>query len=169
MTHRIPPTAGAAAIMLLAVLLLGCAPETPSEPSPTTAPSESSPPTDPEQPLDDAEIVTPPEAEEQSQNDAIAAATTVMTTFAQPELSAEAWWNAMLPLLSQQGAYAHEGTDPALIPVSAVTGPGEILEGSTEVSLIVRIPTDAGLYNITMTRPDSSSPWLAERIRPAEG
>lgn len=168
MTHRISPAAGAAGIMLLAVLLIGCAPDAQPEPSPTT-PSESPPTASSEQPLDDAEIVTPPEAGSQSQTDAIAAATTVMTTFARPDLGAEEWWNAMLPLLSQQGAYAHQDTDPARIPVSAVTGTGEILEGSTEVSLIVRIPTDAGPYNITLTRPDSSSPWLAERIRPAEG
>ena len=169
MVHRIPRAAEAAGIALIGMLLLGCTPEPPPPPSSTPTPSESPLPADPQRPLDDVEIVTPPEAGTQSQNDAIAAATTVMTTFAQPQLSAEEWWNAMLPLLSQQGAYAHEGTDPALIPVTAVTGAGEILEGSTEVTLIVRIPTDAGPYNITLTRPDSSSPWLAERIRPAEG
>jgi hypothetical protein len=91
-----------------------------------------------------------------------------MELFARPDLSADDWWNAMLPVLSQQGAHAYEGTEPVQIPVTKVTGDGEILAGSTEVSLIVRIPTDNGPYNITLTRPNAAAPWLADRIRPAE-
>jgi hypothetical protein len=44
-----------------------------------------------------------------------------------------------------------------------------VLQGSTDVSLIVQLPTDVGLYNITLTRPGAGAPWLAERIRPAQG
>ena len=74
-----------------------------------------------------------------------------------------------IEVLSQQGGVAYEGTDPTQIPVHQVTGAGTVLPGSTEVSLIVQLPTDAGLYNVTLTRPDASAPWLADRIRPAQG
>lgn len=170
MTHHRRVVAAAAGVVVAVALLTGCLQNDAAEPTPTASPSPtpSLPPTDHEHPFDDVEIITPTEAGDTSRADALAAATKVMETFARPQLSAEQWWRDMLPLLSQQGAHAYEGTDPALIPVSAVTGAGEVLEGSTEVMLLVRIPTDAGPYNITLTRPDASSPWLAERIRPAE-
>ncbi|RGE19086.1 hypothetical protein [Leucobacter sp. wl10] len=171
MRHHNSRSAQLASAALLLVLLTSCTPEKAAEPTPSPSATESPalPPTDHEHPVDDAEIPAVPEAGAQSQDDAIAAATKVMETFARPQLSDDNWWRDMLPLLSQQGAHAYEGTDPTLIPVTQVTGAGKILEGSTEVLLIVRIPTDNGPYNITLTRPDTSSPWLAERIRPAEG
>jgi hypothetical protein len=92
-----------------------------------------------------------------------------MKAFAQPQLNADDWWARMLPLLSQQGGVAYEGTDPAQIPAHRVTGSGIVLAGSTDVSLIVQVLTDVGPYNITLTRPDASAPWLVDRIRPAQG
>ncbi|MBX3196392.1 MAG: hypothetical protein KF727_15005 [Microbacteriaceae bacterium] len=166
MLQRLSTAATAAGLSLL---LVGCVPTAP-DPTPTIAPTTDNPlpSTAPTRPIDAGEVTPAPEAAGTSQQDAIAAATKVMETFARPQLSAEEWWRAMLPLLSQQGAHAYEGTDPAEIPVTAVTGPGQVLEASTEVLLIVQLPTDAGLYNITLTRSDASSPWLAERIRPAQ-
>ena len=137
------------------------------KPSPTN--SRDLPSTNPTAPVDDATVAPAPEAGANSQQKAIAAATKVMQTFAQPQLSADKWWAQMLPLLSQQGGVAYEGTDPSQIPVHQVTGAGTVLPDSTEVSLNVQLPTDAGLYNITLTRPDASAPWLADRIRPAQG
>lgn len=110
-----------------------------------------------------------PEAETSSQSDAITAAETVMTTFGQPTLDASTWMNNLYPLLTQTGAAAYEGTDPAQVPVQQVTGAGTIVEGSTDVALIVQIPTDAGLYNVSLSRTGPSMPWLADRIRPAQG
>lgn len=127
------------------------------------------PSTPPTAPVDDGAVTAAPEAGTGSQGDAIAAAIDVMETFAQPQLDADTWWTQMLTLLSQQGAVAYEGTNPAEIPVHQVTGAGTVLEGSTEVSLIVQVPTDAGLYNVTLARPSADAPWLAERIRPAQG
>ncbi len=166
MMQRLSTAAAAAG---LALLLAGCVPSSP-EPNPTTAPTpdNSLPSTAPTQPFDDGEVTPAPEAGAASQEDAIAAATKVMEAFARPPLNADEWWRAMLPLLSQQGAHAYEGTDPAEIPATTVSGAGQILEGSTEVLLIVQVPTDAGPYNIILTRPDASSPWLTERIRPAQ-
>ena len=166
MTQRFSTATAAIAVP---VLLAGCVPVGP-EPSPSVTPTTDHglPSTEPTRPIDDGEVTPAPEAGGASQEDAIAAATKVMETFARPQLAADEWWRAMLPLLSQQGAHAYEGTDPAQIPATTVTGSGQVLEGSTEVLLIVQVPTDAGLYNITLTRPDPSSPWLAERIRPTQ-
>lgn len=166
MTQRLSTAAAAAALV---ALLSGCVPASPDPaPSVSSTPDYGLPSTAPTQPFDDGEVTPAPEAEGSSQEAAITAATKVMETFARPQLDADEWWRAMLPLLSQQGAHAYEGTDPAQIPATTVTGAGQVLEGSTEVMLIVQVPTDVGPYNITLTRPEPSAPWLAERIRPAQ-
>ncbi len=150
--------------------LTGCIDQGPRPtPSPTSTLPAGLPSTAPTAPVDDGEVTAAPEAAGDSQQKAIAAAAKVMQTFAQPQLSADKWWAQMLPLLSQQGGVAYQGTDPAQIPAHQVTGAGTVLPDSTEVSLIVQVPTDVGIYNITLTRPDTASPWLADRIRPAQG
>lgn len=120
-------------------------------------------------PSDDGEVIPVPEAEPDTQAAAAAAAENVVATFGQPTLDAAAWLEQMTPLLSPTGYDAYTGTDPAQIPVTEVTGPGRVLPASTDVALIVEVPTDAGTYNVTLTRGDVSAPWLAERIRPSQG
>ncbi len=161
-----------AAVAIAAItvaMLAGCIQNPDPSPAPTRTLPTGLPSTAPTAPVDAGEVTPAPEADEDSQSAALNAATKALQTFAQPQLSADKWWAQMLPLLSQQGAVAYEGTDPAQIPVHQVTGTGNVLEGSTEVSLIVQLPTDAGPYNITLTRPGADAPWLAERIRPAQG
>lgn len=158
-----------AAILAIATVtaLSGCVDQGAApEPTPTGSGIEILPTND-AQPHDDPEVTTAPEASGGSQEAAVDAATAALRTFAQPQLDYDTWWEQMLPLLSQQGAVAYEGTDPSQIPVHQVTGAGTVLEGSTEVSLIVQLPTDAGLYNVSLTRPNDGAPWLADRIRPA--
>ncbi len=79
----------------------------------------------------------------------------------------EQWWNELLPLLSQKGAVAYEGTLPSNIPVTAVTGAAVVLDASTDVATLVEVPTDAGPYIVTLVRGSTTERWLAERIRPA--
>ena len=157
------------AILLIAAVtaLTGCVEQSSS--SPTATNSNHRPSTSPTAPIEDGEVAAASQASADSQAEAVAAATKALQTFAQPLLSADMWWAQMLPLLSQQGGVAYEGTDPAQIPAHQVTGAGIVLPGSTEVSLIVQLPTDAGRYNVTLTRPDDSAPWLADRVRPAQG
>ncbi|TDW26993.1 hypothetical protein [Cryobacterium psychrophilum] len=118
---------------------------------------------------DEATVAPIPEAGPDGQAAAITAAEKTVTTFAQPTLDASTWINNMYPLLTQRGARAYEGTDPAQIPVRRVTGPGRVVDGSTDVALIVQVPTDAGIYNVSLSRTDASAVWLAEQIRPAQG
>lgn len=162
----------AAAIASGALLLAGCTSPDAQQPAATSTTSPSSTATfAPDQPdvSDDQDLVDEPAAAEQSKADAITAATATMTAFARPDLSEAEWWNGLLPHLSQEGAAAYEGTLPENIPVTAVTGDATVLEGATDVIVLVEVPTDAGAYVITLTRSDASQPWLAERIRPKQG
>jgi hypothetical protein len=162
----------AAVIVLAAFALSGCVespdtspPAVPSSSS-TAGPVVSTP--DEETPHDDATVAPVPEAGTGSSAAAVAAAEKVMTVFGQPDLDPDTWIRNLYPLLSQAGAAAYEGTDPATVPVHQVTGPGTLLDGSTEVALVIQVPTDAGPYTVALSRTSTTSPWLADRIRPAE-
>ena len=168
----------AAAIVPLAgvLFLAGCVGGTgTSQPDGTTetstSPASSRPTTSapPTAPKDDATAQAVPEAGANSQAAAISAAEKVVTAFGRPGLDYQTWINGLYPLLTQTGAAVYEDTDPANVPVHQVTGTGTILPGSTEVALIVKVPTDAGPYTVSLSRPGSTAPWLADRIRPAQG
>ncbi len=165
----------AVAVPLLAVLALaGCVAPAGDNAEPSGAPSgsptvTSTNPVNQTPPVDDATVEPVPEAGGDSQAAAIAAAEKAITAFARPDLPYQEWINGLYPYLSQIGAAAYEDTDPARIPVHQVTGSGTILPASTEVALIVQVPTDAGPYHVSLSRPNAESAWLADRIRPAEG
>lgn len=163
-----------AGALVVAAALSGCTPQaTPSatatgshgSPTSSTAPENVAPSDN----VDDGTVAPAPTANAAAQSDALQAAVKVMTTFAQPQLSASAWMQQMTPLLSQSGATAYEGTDPSQIPVHQVTGGPTLVDGATDVALIVRVPTDAGDYLVSLSRTSSSGKWLADRIRPAQG
>lgn len=165
----------AAAVLPLAALLAlsGCVPATnttDNSPVPSTSATGTARPTDgpnPDAPEDDATVVPVPEAADTSQEAAIVAAEKTVAAFGRPDLPYQDWINGLYPLMTQTGAAAYEGTDPQNVPVRQVTGPGSILDGSTEVALIVQVPTDAGTYNVSLSRASADAPWLADRIRPA--
>lgn len=158
--HQFGGTLLAAALL---VVLTGCSGPAPVSPVPAT----SLPSTTPTEPVDDPEVIVAPTADADSQAAAIETAERATAAFARPQLNPRAWYDGMLPYLSQRGAEAYSGTDPSAIRVTAVTGDGAVLEGSTDVLLIVALPTDAGTYNITLTRSGVDEAWLVERIRPA--
>jgi hypothetical protein len=159
--------------LALVVTLSGCidstsnttAPPATSTGTPTTPSAADGP--NPSPPGDEATVIPVPEAEASSQIAAIAAAEKAVATFGQPDLPYQQWIDGLYPLMSQAGAAAYEGTDPQNVPVHQVTGPGRILEGSTDVALIVEVPTDAGPYNVSLSRSSTDAAWLADRIRPA--
>ncbi|MBT2519069.1 hypothetical protein J7E29_16630 [Streptomyces sp. ISL-90] len=120
--------------------------------------------------MDDVE--TPPalpDAGGDTEASAIAAAEHVMTLFARPALDAQAWIDGLYPFLTQQAGYAYESTDPVNVPCKQVTGSGTVTGEPTEFAVIVQVPTDAGLYNVSLTRTGPDAAWLADRIRPAQG
>jgi hypothetical protein len=163
----------AVAVLPLAALLTlsGCVADTShNTPLPSTSATGTPRPTDgpnPTPPEDDATMVPVPGAAGTSQEAAITAAENAVAAFGRPDLPYQEWINGLYPLMTQTGAAAYEGTDPQNVPVRQVTGAGMILEGSTEVALIVQVPTDAGTYNVSLSRSSADAPWLADRIRPA--
>lgn len=161
----------AAAIPLIAALALAGCGGTATAPLGTSSPSVTSTnPANPSPPPDTgATAASVPEAGTDSQAAAIAAAEKALTAYARPDLSYTDWINGLYPYLTQAGAAAYQDTDPSRVPVRHVTGPGTILPASTDVSLIVQVPTDVGLYNVSLSRPSATAPWLADRIRPAQG
>jgi len=175
MTPRITGTAAAA--IAAALLLSSCTAAPVNEPGgqgPLPTSSAAPPPSatfHPDQPdvHDTQDLVDAPEAGADSEAAAIAAAERVVSAFARPTFAETQWWNELLPLLSQTGAHAYEGTLPENIPASAVTGPPTLVDGATDVIALVEVPSDAGMYIVTLTRSDATQPWLAERIRPAQG
>jgi len=169
MRSAVPPV-----LLTLAFALTGCVSSS-NEPAPvhtSPRPSMAATPTTPVDPsprFDDETVQPVPEATEDSQSAAITAAERAVAAFARPDLSYDAWIAGLNPHLTQSGATAYEHTAPANVPVRQVTGRGTILPASTEVALIVQVPTDAGPYNVSMSRPSTKAPWLADRIRPADG
>ncbi|MDF2442024.1 MAG: hypothetical protein JWR01_227 [Subtercola sp.] len=159
---KTPTHALTAAVMV--VLLTGCAAAHTSPEFTGQAPAQAS---TSKGPHDDATVIPVPDASDASRESAIAAATTVMAVFAEPSLGGQEWMTKMTPLLSPSGYDAYLGTDPAQIPAHHVTGPGTVLPGATDVALIVQVPTDAGLYTVSLSRPDTAGAWLADQIRPA--
>lgn len=91
-----------------------------------------------------------------------------MTLFARPGLSAEDWWADLEPLLSAKAQQDYLYVDPARVPVTAVTGKGRLVELGTELVAIVHVPTDAGLYAVTVSRSEEAPEWVADRITPPE-
>jgi hypothetical protein len=91
-----------------------------------------------------------------------------MTAFARADLDAGTWWAEFSPFLSPSATVAYEGTDPELVPVSAVTGAPLPTPAVSPYLATVRVPTDAGQYAVLLVREGAGAPWLVERITPVE-
>lgn len=100
---------------------------------------------------------------------AAAAARTFMQAFARPDLSETAWWARVGPLLTPSGRQAVYGTDPALIPVTTVTGPAKVLPNAEKDARIVTVPTDIGDYTLFLAWDRASSRWLVQTVQPPDG
>jgi hypothetical protein len=98
--------------------------------------------------------------------DVEARAVAFMTAFANTRLGATTWWAGVKPLLTREGAVAYEGTDPTLIPVHRVTGAPTLLPIQIENARSVRVPSDAGAYEVWLNRTGPAAPWLVERVVP---
>lgn len=157
------------------LLTVGCSSD--PEPSDTTsvtteATTPAGPPTAGAINEDTGEVVTTapvPVWDDASRESAVTAAETVLSAFAQPDLSFDQWWAQVQPLLDQKASRDYSYMDPAVIPVTAVTGEGTLLDEDSAYVARVEVPTDAGLYTVIMSRGDANAPWLTSRITPPEG
>lgn len=109
-----------------------------------------------------------PEWDKTSQREAVNAAIDATSAFAQPDLSQDEWFEELEPYLTADAAESHSFTDPANVPVSDVTGPGELIDDTSAYLGVVSVPTDAGDYHVTVVREDGESEWLVSELTPAE-
>jgi hypothetical protein len=100
---------------------------------------------------------------------AVQTATATLTAFARPTLDDDQWWAELAPFLSDAARTAYEGTDPANVPVTAVTGPGELGPWESGYLAKVTVPTDVGTYQVLLSRAGQYTPWTVEQITPPEG
>ena len=91
------------------------------------------------------------------------AARATMRAYARPQARPRAWWKQLRPHLSGAAQAAYAGTDPAVIPARAVTGPASLTPASLPALARVAVPTDAGIY-LVLLRRSPGQPWTVERI-----
>lgn len=91
-----------------------------------------------------------------------------MRLFARPDVPAGTWWEDLEPYLSPAAQEAYYATDPANVPVTKVTGDVELVDASNELVAIAHLPTDHGLYAVTLSRSPERPAWAVERITPPE-
>lgn len=74
------------------------------------------------------------------------------------------WWTTVSPLLSPTAQQAYVGTDPAEVPGSTVFGSPVVLDAGSAYLARVHVPTDAGDYEVLLSRTEGGAPWLVERF-----
>lgn len=161
-----------AVVVLLAVVggtLAGCvAPiSTPAdsvipEPSPTGSGSASTGASVPATPPQDAKLKDDPDAAAEASSTAVLA----VTAYCRPDLSKGAWIAALSPLLTEAGAVAYTTVDPAMVPCTSVTGESSIRDGDSAYVFRVKVPTNAGTYEVSVTRPTTTDSWRVDRMAP---
>jgi len=99
------------------------------------------------------------------QASAVAVADQLMAAYARPTLTPAAWLAGISGYLTTQTAAAYQYTDPAQVPVSAITGAGTAQEDADYISnATVVVPTNIGPYTVQLTRPDVSASWRVNVI-----
>ena len=106
--------------------------------------------------------------DETAQREAKNLALKVMRLFARSGVSAATWYSDLEPYLSPAAQEAYFATDPANVPVTKVTGDVQLVDASNELVAIAHLPTDDGLYAITLSRSADHPTWAVERITPPE-
>jgi hypothetical protein len=174
--------AGVSAVAIAAALVLtGCVagPTDSGQPgdAPSTSTGSSSPPgaptaagegsPAPTAAQDDDTAVTG-DALSQAQTAAAQAAVDTVAMFARKDLPYDAWWQLLAPHLTEQAQQAYQYTDPANVPIHAITGSPAPLEETWTNNGRITVPTDAGTYEVRLFRQDTASSWLVWDIVPPD-
>jgi hypothetical protein len=102
---------------------------------------------------------------------AATAATAALEAFARPagpEVDAATWWSRLEPLLSTAAAPVYASVDPRLVPYTQVQHVDPARRAGSDLLAAVTATTDAGAYDVLLSREDGASPWRVERLRPLE-
>ena len=162
---------GVAFLAAASIALTACA-GTPADSPASTEGSARTPSTTPSAPLPDSTGSTghaEPSWDAASRRAATAAGDEIMTAFARPRLSEEAWWAGLEPLLSTEARALYAAVDPANVPANAVTGKGKLLDEASAYIARVQVPTNIGRYTVVLSRDSVNAEWQGERITPPDG
>lgn len=105
-----------------------------------------------------------PTWDEASRASALAAAETLLTTWARPSLAYEQWWADLKPLMSAAAQESYSYTDPANVPPLKITGPGVLSDSLSPYLVTVTFPTTEGEFGVDMARTEIPGTWITENI-----
>jgi hypothetical protein len=152
------------AVVLL--LLVGCSATAPDE-------TQTAPATTDERagstPLDEGLPTAPPPMptwDQESTQRATQVALDATRAYCRPTLDDEVWFEELAGFLTAAGQEAHYGTDPAEVACSEVAGTSMAGDSTTAYLATVAVITNAGPYEVLLSRVGAGEPWLVERISP---
>ncbi|KSU70038.1 hypothetical protein GA0061083_0087 [Pseudarthrobacter enclensis] len=165
------------ALTALTALLVctACAPvstSTPAEPPATSATSEAtlSAGGKPQAPGGTAPATLGIAWDETSKTAALDTATKAMTLYARPTVTDRQWIQELGQVLTAQATADYQYVDPANIPVTRITGPGQLkIDENNGFGCHVVFPTDAGDYDVQLLRSAANKPWQVNRFTPPNG
>ncbi len=97
---------------------------------------------------------------------ATSAARRVVALWARPDLTAEAWWRNLEPLLSASAQQAYAWTDPTTVPRLEVLS-AQVADDATATTptyTVVDVDTTRGVIAVTLTRTTVESGWVMDRM-----
>lgn len=92
------------------------------------------------------------------------AAVDLLSAWARPDLGPAEWLAGVAPLLSPTAADAAQGTDPAVLPASAVTGDPTPRPSGSDLLALLDVPVDTGTCSVLLSWDDVAGRWQGERI-----
>ncbi|MFK3672469.1 hypothetical protein ACI2IX_20060 [Leifsonia aquatica] len=161
MKRHLTSTIGAALLLTLTGCASSATSTTAPAPTVTVAPWATTAPTA-------VATAAPDPAQPVGQLDAAAFATSFMTAYLTTGGGFGPWYAGIHPFLSPYAATGYQNTDPAVIPAHQITGPAELVS-SDDASAVVNVPTDAGTYQVLLTRPAPELGWEMDRAIPPAG
>ena len=166
------------ALTALTALLVctACAPTastTPAEPSPATSVTSEatlSAGGKPQAPGGTAPATLGIAWDEASKTSALDTATKAMTLYARPTVTDKQWIQELGQVLTAQATADYQYVDPANIPATRITGPGQLtIDENNGFGCHVVFPTDAGDYDVQLLRSAANKPWQVNRFTPPDG
>jgi hypothetical protein len=108
--------------------------------------------------------------DEASKTAALETATKAMTLYARPTVTDKEWIQELGQLLTAEATADYQYVDPANIPVTKVTGTGQLrMDENNGFGCHVVLPTDAGDYDVQLLRSAANMPWQVNRFTPPNG
>lgn len=96
-------------------------------------------------------------------------ARTVMELFARPKLAKEKWFAELKPHLDANMADSMSFTDPTTITPTKVTGAPVVRPMHATDAREVAVPTDAGVWTVTMTYDPDTKKWATAAVTGPKG